>query len=188
VIGAQIVSALQTIQSRQVNVDEPSVLTVGQFHAGTRNNIILDRAEMNGTLRTYDEGRRAYMQRRVTEIAEGIARGMDGSATVHWEPNGYPVTANDPALTERMLPSLARVAGTQGLRLSPRSTAGEDFSYFAREAPGLFFWVGVAPTGADPASAAPNHSPRFRVDEAGLLAGLRGTLHLVADFTGSGAA
>ena len=188
VIGAQIVSALQTIQSRQVNVDEPSVLTVGQFHAGTRNNIIPDRAEMNGTLRTYDEGRRAYMQRRVTEIAEGIARGMDGGATVHWEPNGYPVTVNNPALTERMLPSLARVAGTEGLRLSPRSTAGEDFSYFAREAPGLFFWVGVAPTGADPAGAAPNHSPRFRVDEAGLLAGLRGTLHLVADFTGSGAA
>ena len=80
------------------------------------------------------------------------------------------------------------MAGTEGLRLSPRSTAGEDFSYFAQEAPGLFFWVGVAPPGADPARAAPNHSPRFRVDEAGLLAGLRGTLHLVADFTGSGGA
>ena len=143
---------------------------------------------MNGTLRTYDEGRRAYMQRRVTEIAEGIDRGMDGSATVHWEPNGYPVTINDPALTERMLPSLARVAGTEGVRLSPRSTAGEDFSYFAREAPGLFFWVGIAPPGADPARMARNHSPRFQVDEAGMLPGLRAMLHLVADFTGSGIA
>src|SRR5918997_6250816 len=188
VIGAQIVSALQTIQSRQVNVDEPSVLTVGTFQSGSRNNIIPDRAVMTGTLRTYDDGRRAYMQRRVAEIAENVARGMDGGAEVHWEPNGYPVTVNDPALTERMLPSLARVAGDGRLPLSPRSTAGEDFSYFARQAPGLFFWVGVAPTGADPAGAAPNHSPRFRVDEAGLLAGLRGTLHLVADFTGSGGA
>ena len=188
VIGAQIVTALQTIQSRQVNVDEPSVLTVGQFHAGTRNNIVPDRAEMNGTLRTYDEARRAYMQRRVTEIAESIAKGMDGSAEVRWEPNGYPVTANDPALTGRVLPSLARVAGEESLRLGPRFTAGEDFSYFAQQAPGLFFWVGVTAPGTDPATAPNNHSPRFRVDEAGLLTGLRAMLHLVADYTGSGAA
>jgi amidohydrolase len=185
VIGAQIVTALQTIQSRQVDVDQPSVLTVGQFHAGTRNNIIPDRAEMNGTLRTYDEARRAYMQRRVTEMAENVAKGMDGAATVHWEPNGYPVTINDPALTERMLPSLARVAGAEGLRLGPRSTAGEDFSYFAQGAPGLFFWVGITSPGVDPRTAPNNHSPRFRVDEAGLLPGLRAMLHLVADFTGS---
>ncbi len=186
VIGAQIVSALQTIQSRQVDVDQPSVLTVGQFHAGTRSNIIPDRAVMDGTLRTYDEERRAFMQRRVSGIAENVARGMDGTAEVVWEPNGYPPTVNDPALTERMLPSLARVAGTEKLRLGPRSTASEDFSYFAREAPGLFFWVGVSAPGADPAQAATNHSPRFRVDESGLLPGLRATLHLVADFTGSG--
>src|SRR3712207_4844005 len=188
VIGAQIISALQTIQSRQVNVDEPSVLTVGQFHAGNRNNIIPDRAEMNGTLRTYDEARRAYMQRRVTEIAENVAKGMDGSAMVHWEPDGCPVTINDPALTERMLPSLARVAGAEGLRLGPRATAGEEFSYFAREAPGLFFCAGASSPGVDPRTAPNNHSPRFRVDEAGLLPGLRAMLHLVADFTGSGSA
>lgn len=187
VIGAQIVSALQTIQSRQVDVDEPSVLTVGQFHAGTRANIIPDRAEMDGTLRTYNDARRAFIQRRVSEVADNVGKGMDGSAAVVWEANGYPVTVNDPALTERMLPSLARVAAeTGGLRLGPRSTAAEDFSYFAREAPGLFFWVGVAPPGADPRTIPVNHSPRFRVDESGLLAGLRATLHLVADFTGSG--
>ena len=188
VIGAQIVSALQTVQSRQVNVDQPSVLTIGQFHSGTRNNIIPDRAEMNGTLRTYDEARRAFMQRRVTEIAESIAKGMDGSAAVHWEQNGYPVTVNNPELTARMLPSLARVAGIDGLRLSPRSTAGDDFSYFAQDVPGLYFWVGIAPPGADPATVPTNHSPRFRVDEATLLLGLRATLHLVADFTGSSGA
>jgi amidohydrolase len=187
VIGAQIVTALQTIQSRQVDVDQPSVLTVGQFHAGTRNNIIPDRAEMNGTLRTYDETRRAFMQRRVTEIAESVAKGMDGSAEVRWEPNGYPVTVNDPALTERLVPTLARVVeGSSGRLLQgPRSTAGEDFSYFGQAAPGFFFWVGVAAPGADLARNPPNHSPRFRVEESGLLTGLRATLHLVADFTGS---
>jgi amidohydrolase len=188
VIGAQIITALQTIQSRQVNVDQPSVLTIGQFHGGARNNIIPDRAEMNGTLRTYDEARRVYMQRRVTEIAEAVAKGMDGSAMVHWERNGYPVTVNNPEVTERMLPSLARVSGPDGLRLSPRSMAGDDFAYFAQDVPGLYFWVGIAPPGVDPASVPVNHSPRFRVDEAGLLLGLRASLHLVADFTGSGAA
>ena len=185
VIGAQVVSALQTIQSRQLDVNDPSVLTIGTFHAGLRANIIPERAEMTGTLRTYDDDRRAYMQRRVIEIAENVARGMDGTAEVHWEPNGYPVTSNDPALTERMVPSLARVAGAARLQLSQRSMAAEDFSYFAREAPALFFWVGVTPPGDDPRTAPTNHSPRFYVDETGLLPGLRGTLHLVADFTGS---
>ena len=188
VIGAQVVSALQTIQSRQLDVNDPSVLTVGTFLAGSRANIIPDRAEMTGTLRTYDEDRRDYMQRRVVEIAENVARGMDGAAEVHWEPNGYPVTSNDPALTERMLPSLARAAGEGRLRLARRSMAAEDFSYFAREAPGLFFWVGITPPGEDPRTAPANHSPLFHVDESGLLPGLRGTLHLVADFTGSAAA
>jgi amidohydrolase len=188
VIGAQIVSALQTIQSRQVNAAEPSVLTVGTFRAGQRNNIIPDRAEMTGTLRTYDEACRGFMQRRVTEIAENIARGMDGKASVTWEPNGYPVVMNDPALTARMLPSLARVTGPERLRQAPRSMASEDFSYFAQQAPGFFFWVGITAPGEDPAQAAPNHSPRFRVDEAGLLTGLRAMLHLVADATDSGAA
>ncbi len=187
VIGAQIVSALQTIQSRQVDVDQPSVLTVGTFHGGSRNNIVPDRAEMTGTLRTYDNTRRDYMQRRVKEIAEAIASGMDGRAEVTWQPNGYPVTVNDPALTERMLPSLARAVGEDALRLAPRSTAGEDFSYFAQQAPGLFFWVGVGPRGEDLRTNPTNHSPRFKVEESGLLVGLRATLHLVADFTGSAA-
>lgn len=185
VIGAQVVSALQTIQSRQLDVNDPSVLTVGTFHAGLRANIIPELAQMTGTLRTYDDDRRAYMQRRVIEIAENVARGMDGTAEVHWEPNGYPVTSNDISLTQRMLPSLARVAEHGRLLLSQRSLAAEDFSYFAREVPGLFFWVGVTPPGEDPYTAPANHSPRFHVDESGLLPGLRGTLHLVADFTGS---
>lgn len=186
VIAAQVVSALQTIQSRQVDVNDPSVLTIGTIGGGTRHNIVPDRVEMSGTLRTYDEVRRAFMQRRVTALAEGVARGMDGTAEVVWEPGGYATLVNDPALAERMAPSLARVAGRDGLRINPRHTASEDFSFLAQRAPGLFFWIGVTPPGQDPARAAPNHSPRFMVDEAGLLVGLRAMLHLVADATGSG--
>ncbi|MCA3379658.1 MAG: amidohydrolase [Roseomonas sp.] len=188
VIAGQIVSALQTIQSRQVDVNDPSVLTIGTINGGSRHNIVPDRVEMSGTLRTYDEGRRAFMQRRVTALAESVARGMDGTAEVVWEPGGYATLVNDPALAERMAPSLARVTGRDGLRINPRHTASEDFAFLAQRAPGLFFWVGVTPPGQDPARAAPNHSPRFTVDEAGLLVGLRAMLHLVADATGSGAA
>lgn len=185
-IGAQIVSSLQTIQSRQVDVNEPSVLTVGTFHAGSRFNILPGQAVMTGTLRTYSTERRDYFHRRVRELAAAVAQGMDGSAEVHWEPNGYPVTVNDPALTERMISSLARVAGEGKLLLGNRSMAGEDFSYFAQRAPGLFFWVGTAPAGADLDTLAPNHSPLFKVQEEALILGLRGMLHLVTDYTGSG--
>jgi amidohydrolase len=187
VIGAQIVSALQTIQSREVEAFDASVLTVGTFNAGNRGNIIPDRATMTGTLRTFSAERRAFMQRRVKEIAEGVATSMGGSAEVRWSPVHYPTTVNDPALTARMLPTLARVVGDGGLRESPRVTASEDFSFFAQRVPGLYFHVGVTDPASDPRTAPPNHSPRFRVDEAGLLPGLRAMLHLVADFTGSGA-
>ena len=102
-------------------------------------------------------------------------------------PNGYPTTVNDPALTERMVPTLARVAGDM-LRVTPPATAAEDFSYFSRAVPGVFFNVGITAPDADLRTAAPNHSPRFRVDEAGMLVGLRAMLHMVADYTGSAAA
>ncbi|MBI0534234.1 amidohydrolase [Roseomonas sp. KE2513] len=189
VIGAQIISALQTIQSRQVDSGaSPSVLTVGQFHGGNRSNIIPDRATMNGTLRTYDEERRQFIMRRVKEVSESIAQGMDGRAEVSWLPNGYPSMANDPALTQRMAPSLARVAGEGALRMMPPGLAAEDFAYFSRTVPGVFFNVGVTAPGLDPRQVPTNHSPRFRVDESGLLPGLRAMLHMVADYTGSGVA
>ena len=186
VVAAQIVSALQSIESRQVDVAEPSVLTVGTFHAGNRANIIPDHVVMSGTLRTMSENRRNYMKRRVNEIAENLAQAMDAKAKVEWLPNGYPITVNDPALTERMVPALARVAGAERVRLSPPVMATEDFAYFAQQAPGLFFWLGITPPDQDPKQAAPNHSPLFKVDEGGLLLGLRSMLHLVADYTDSG--
>jgi amidohydrolase len=164
------------------------VLTVGTFNAGNRGNIIPDRAVMTGTLRTFDERRRQYVMRRVTDLAESVARGMDGSAEVRWLPNGYAAVVNDPALTERMAPSLARVVGPGRLRLGPRVTTADDFAFFAQQVPGLFFQVGITPQGPEPRGVPTNHSPRFRVDEAGLLPGLRAMLHLVADYTGSGAA
>jgi len=186
-VGAEIVSVLQTIESRQVNVAEPSVLTVATFHGGNRNNIIPDHVVLGGTLRTMSEDRRQFIKRRTNEIAESIAHGMDASATVEWLPNGYPNVVNDPALAMQMAPTLARIVGPDRLRLWPPLMACDDVAYFAEAAPTLFFWIGITPAGNDPTHAAPNHSPLWKVDESGLLPGLRSLLHLVADFSGSGA-
>ena len=187
VVGAEIVSVLQTIESRQVNVAEPSVLTVATFHAGNRSNIIPDHVVMSGTLRAMSEERRQFIKRRTNEIAESIAHGMDASATVEWLPNGYPNMVNDPSLTTQMTPTLARIVGPDRLRFWPPLMACDDIAYFAQAAPTLFFWIGITPAGQDPTHAAPNHSPMWKVDESGLLPGVRSLLHLVADYTGSGA-
>jgi metal-dependent amidase/aminoacylase/carboxypeptidase family protein len=112
---------------------------------------------------------------------------MDASATVEWLPNGYPNMVNDPSLTTQMTPTLARIVGPDRLRLWPASMACDDVAYFAQAAPTLFFWIGITPAEQDPTHAAPNHSPKWKVDESGLLPGLRSLLHLVADYTGSGA-
>ena len=152
---------------------------------GVRNNIIPDMAEMQGTLRTFSEQQRTRAKRRIGEIAENIARGMNGSAEVSWGGTSYPSVVNDATLVERMAPSLARVGARTILSDVPGS-ASEDFSYFGQIVPGMFFNVGIARPGDS--DAAPNHSPRFQVDEAGLIYGLRAMLHVVADFTGSGTA
>jgi len=182
VIGSQIVMGFQTIESRQVNVTkEPSVLTVGTFNAGTRYNIIPDEVKMSGTLRTYDEDMRKFIMKRMEETASLTAQAGGGTAHVHFEADGYAPTVNDAALTEKMAPSLQRIPGGKA-ELVQKSTGGEDFSFFAQAVPGLFVLIGSTPPGKDAAKAEPNHSPRFFVDEASLLIGVRTLSHLTVDY------
>ena len=182
VIGSQIVMGFQTIESRQVNVTkEPSVLTVGTFNAGTRYNIIPDEVKMSGTLRTYDEDMRKFIMKRMEETASLTAQAGGGTAHVHFEADGYAPTVNDAALTEKMAPSLQRIPGAKA-EVVGKSTGGEDFSFFAQAVPGLFVLIGSTPPGKDAAKAEPNHSPRFFVDEASLLIGVRTLSHLTVDY------
>jgi amidohydrolase len=186
VLGSQIVLGFQTIASRQVNVTkEPSVLSVGTFNAGTRYNIIPDNAEMSGTLRTYDEGMRTFIMKRMGETAEHIAQSGGGTAHVHFEADGYAPTINDAKLTEQMTPSLNRIPGAKAMVI-PKGTGGEDFSFFAQKAPGLFVMVGATPPGQDAQKAEPNHSPRFFVDEASLAVGVRTLTQLSVDYMAMG--
>ena len=182
VVAAQIVLGLQTIVSRQVNIaKEPAVVTIGGIDGGNRFNIIPDKVVMVGTIRTFDETLRSDIHRRVKLTAEHIAEASGASAEVVIE-GPYAVTINDPGLTERMLPTLKRVAGENNVILRDRVMGSEDFSFFAQKAPGLFVFLGGSPKGTDLTKVAYNHSPRFYVDESGLLLGVRALANLTVDY------
>lgn len=182
VIASQIVLGLQTIPSRQLDATiAPSIVTVGAIHGGVRNNIIPDEVEMIGTLRSLDAKMRDEIHTRVRRTAESIASAAGATATVEIEA-GYPITFNDPALTNRTLPSLRRVAGATNVRLVNAALGAEDFSFFQQKVPGLFFWVGTRPKTQSADEAASNHSPRFFVDESGLVLGVRALAHAAVDY------
>jgi amidohydrolase len=182
VTAAQVILGLQTVVSRGVDIArEPAVVTVGMIRGGVRENIIPDSVEMRGTIRTFNEEMRDEIHERVTTLAEAVSRGSRAGCAVCIDKH-YPVTVNDPALTEAMVPTLARVAGADRLELIPKVMGAEDFSFFQRIIPGLFFFVGVTPPGTDPAHAYMNHSPRFFADERALVIGVRSLAHLACDF------
>jgi amidohydrolase len=178
--GSQIVTALQQIVSRNVDITRlPAVVSIGQFQAGVRFNIIPETARLVGTIRTFDDEVQADIHARIKRIAEGVASGAGATVEVTITKN-TPVTSNNPALTTRMLPTLERVAPGK-VRESELITGAEDFAFYQREAPGLFFFVGITPP-AEVGRAPSNHSPFFNVDEAALLTGVRALTQLTADY------
>ena len=182
VIASQIVLGLQTIASRQIDVTAaPAIVTVGVINGGVRYNIIPDSVVMVGTIRTFDAAMRRDIHDRVRRTAESIAQSGGASATVTID-TGAAVTYNDPALTEQLLPTLRAVAGSSHVAEAPLITAAEDFSRYQQHIPGVFFFLGITPPGTDPAKAAPNHSPRFYVDEAAFPVGVRALAHLAVDY------
>jgi len=182
VISSQIVLGLQTIVSRQVDVSlEPAVVSIGAIKGGVRDNIIPDTVEMLGTVRTFNEDMREDIHARIRNTVELIARSAGAAAQVHFD-NAYPVTVNDIPLTERMVPTLQRVAGADKVFIGQKITGYEDFSCYQQKIPGFFYFVGITPRGTDRKQSAPNHSPRFFVDESALVLGVRSLAHLTLDY------
>lgn len=182
VTSAQIINALQTVVSRQTDLTEgPAVVTIGRIEGGIRHNIIPDSVVMVGTIRTLDPDHRAAVHERIRRTATAVAESGGASADVSIS-LGPPVTFNDPALTERMAPTLVRAARDgRAARRNP-TTGAEDFAYFQQEIPGMYFFLGITPDGHNPAEAPRNHSPHFFADEGALPVGMRALSYLAVDF------
>lgn len=183
VVASQIVLGLQTVVSRQVDLTHvPAIVTIGMIHGGNRGNIIPDSVVMQGTIRTFDEAMRADIKERVRRTAESIAGAAGATAVVDFGTGNNPVTYNDPALTERMVPTLERVLGRDNVRIGQLSTPAEDFSLYGQVIPGMFFFLGIVPEGQDPDTAPRNHSPLFFADEGALPVGVRAMANLALDY------
>lgn len=190
VTAAEIVTDAQTIVSRQLDINSnPAVVTFGIFNGGSRFNIVPETAELQGTVRTFDEGMRKQALASLQRIAEHVAAA--NGATVETQiplsaDTSNPVNFNDPALTARVRASLETALGKDHVIESPRWTASEDFPYFplGAKAPSVYFFVGATPQGVDAATAPSNHSPKFFLDEGALKVGSEAMLQAALDYLG----
>lgn len=184
VTSAQIINNLQTIISRNVNITEnAAVVTIGSIIGGNRSNIIPEQVEMIGTVRTLSDSDEKLIFERIRQIATKTAEANGAEAIVELPYSGYrPVTFNNIELTSKMLPTLQKSAGVSNVILVPAITGAEDFSFFANEVPGLYFFIGGLPKGKDPKTSAPHHSPDFFLDESGFITGVNAMVNLVVDY------
>lgn len=193
VAAADLIGSAQHIVSRQMNVSRlPVVVSFGAIHGGVRYNIIPDEVKLEGTIRTFDDDMRVDVFARLRRIAEHVSA-AHGATVEHAIPVseadprdlGNPVTMNDPVLTEKMLPTLQSVVGATNV-IDPGYTMGaEDFAFFAREIPSMYFFVGATPRGSDPTAAPSNHSPEFFLDEEALKIGTRAMLAVATEYLGA---
>ena len=183
VVASQIVGALQTITARQTDITlAPAVVTIGSINGGVRRNIIPDSVVMSGTIRTFDAEMRKDVHMRIKRTAERIAEASGATATVTIA-LGSDVVYNDPALTERMAPTIRRVVGDK-LNPSGLWMPSEDFSAFTKDIPGFYFFLGVNAPGVTAENAAPNHSTKFFVNEDALPVGVKAYVALATDYLG----
>lgn len=182
VVSAQIINGLQTIVSRQTELTkEAAVISVGRIQAGVRENIIPEEAFMAGTIRTLDNDMRQKIHDKLKLTATKIAESAGATAEVSIV-NKTPITYNNIALTEKMVPSLQKAAGASKVTEINAVTGSEDFGFFQQNVPGLFFFVGAMPPDQDPSKVPAHHTPDFMIDERGMLVGLKAMLNVTLDF------
>ncbi|MEM9000333.1 MAG: amidohydrolase [Bacteroidota bacterium] len=179
-ISAKIIDGLQTIISREADLtNEAAVITIGKIKSGVRFNIIPESAEMIGTIRTLDYGMKEQINRRMEEMVTTIAKAYGGEATIDIK-DATDITYNEPLLVKQMVPTLQRVAGMEHVIIQRAITGAEDFSYFQREVPGFFFFLGgMTPGNTTPY---PHHTPDFKIDDSGLLLGVRALTEMTIDY------
>lgn len=183
-VGAQIVTALQVMVAREIDVHNDTVITVGSFHAGTARNVIPEKAELEATVRTYGENQRTLVKEKIERLVSNICEAAGAPYKLDYI-MGTPALYNDPKLIQKILPTVERVlGGKEYVLLEPPSMGGEDFSYFAMEGPSALLWLGVVPKDLEKTAL---HSPTFTADEESIPIGVRVMSSVILDYLeGSG--
>ncbi|HKD96917.1 MAG TPA: M20 family metallopeptidase [Micromonosporaceae bacterium] len=163
--ACEMVGALETFVTRNIDIWDPVVLTVGQFHSGTADNIIPPSAMFEATIRSFSPESRAIISAGVVRMVQGIAdaHGLDIDINYEW---GYPVTVNDDAEAEFAAAAVREVFGEERFSWMTNPIPGsEDFSFVLEQVPGAYLNLGACPPDLDPATAPMNHSPLARFDD-----------------------
>ncbi len=181
-IAAQVITGLNGIISRDTDLTkEAAVISVGLIRGGVRNNIIPEEVELIGTIRTLDYDMQKKLNETMLFRVKAIAESYGATADITIE-KGIPITYNDPELTAKMLPSLEKSAGKDNVILMNATTGAEDFSFFQKEVPGFYYFVGGKPLDVKEEDAASHHTPDFFIDEGGLKLGVTSMVNLALDY------
>ena len=179
VVASEAVLALQHIRSRRIDPLEPLVITIGTIQGGRRFNIIAGEVKMTGTMRTLNEQVRERAQAMMKETLQSVTAAYGATFELTFE-NGNPVTYNEPALVERMLPTIRRVVGdTNAVALRPFMPA-EDFSLYQKVVPGFFYFLGVGNRAKG--ITAGWHTAEFDIDEESLVVGVKVMSNVLLDY------
>ena len=179
VVASQFVLAIQTIRSRFLSPLEPSVVTVGTIHGGSRHNIIPAEVTLSGTIRTYNERVRDRVEESFRRLLEGITSAAGARYEVLRYDRVVPATINNSRLTKESIPVLERVVGKEHVRILPPTMGGEDFAYFANQIPGFFYRLGMVKSGS---TSGGHHTPTFTADDSSVPVGIEVMSHLLIDY------
>jgi len=187
VTAAQMIMSIQTIVSRELRlIDDAAVVSIGSIHGGNRSNIIPNEVEMVGTIRTLNKAARDHIYEALPRKVKAIAQSMGADAELTLPLDYYyPITYNDPALTQQMLPTMQRTAGVENTLLSKPVTGAEDFSFFQEKIPGLYVWVGGKPLNVSEEDSPAHHTPEFYVDDSGMKLGVKLLTNFTLDYMAS---
>jgi amidohydrolase len=165
---------MTTLSARQVDVfDVPNVVTIAMVQAGVRGNILPGDATLQGTIRTFSEQRMQRLRELIDTSVDGLAKSYGATAQVSYKQQAY-VTGSDPKILDAILPALQEAAGAAGVDTrAPLRAAAEDFSFFEREIPGVYYIIGSTRDFKDKAATPSNHSPKFDIDEHVLAIGVK---------------
>jgi amidohydrolase len=187
IASENIIGGLQTLVSRRIDMTKGmGVISVGTINGGSASNIIPETVELTGTIRTNNASIRNTMLQKMPPLVNGIASAYETKANLLLV-NIAPVTTNNPALTEAMVPALELAAPGKVERLESSLSPSEDFSFYAEKVPGLFVFLGATPENQDMQKVPNNHSPYFTADDATLATGVKAHVQFVLNYPGRAA-